>query len=374
MEPALPANQPSALLFVDRSSDLAETRIKCKEALDNFRELALHYHISHQIDGQNGDKSEKFSALRSASGHPKPKLYQTVKSKNKMSTFMIVNEGKQVTLDKIALDLQGSSLKEILDVVLKQKNKAKLSSLAKELGFQLLSDDMDVKLVNALPVQKELQSHQLTQELSQEGLVTSSVDSDKDQLPHGTSVSAEEHLETSEVTDAEIFSQTDEEKAAYVGTSKQFLSADSEQHLADHKLDSTEDIKVDEESSSQEDKSGEQQLRPQGFEGSFFFFDGNYRLLNSLTGGSKIPALVIVDPIAQQHFVFSEETDLSYSSLANFLSGFVNGSLLPYQQSESVLQSSREATQPPFVNLDFREVDSVPRVTSRTFTELGDWV
>ncbi|KAM1540934.1 hypothetical protein PS1_010924 [Malus domestica] len=374
LKPALPANQPSALLFVDRSSDLSETRIKCKKALDAFRELALHYHISRQSGGQYGDKSEKssvqdYQALRSTSGYPKLKLSQTIKLNDKTSTFMIVDEGKQVTLDNIALDLQGSSLKEILDIVLKQKNKGKLSSLAKELGFQLLSDDMDIRLVNTLPVQKELQSDQLTEELSKEGLVTSSVNSDKDQLPHRTSVSAEEHLETSEVTDSDIFSQTDEEKTAYVGTSKQFLSADSEQHLVDHKLDSTEDIKVDEESSSQEDKSGEQQLCSQGFEGSFFFSDGNYRLLNSLTGGSKIPALVIVDPIAQQHFVFSEETDLSYPSLANFLSGFVNGSLLPYQQSESVLQSSREATQPPFVNLDFREVDSVPRVTSHTFTD-----
>ncbi|PQQ02186.1 uncharacterized protein Pyn_12588 [Prunus yedoensis var. nudiflora] len=378
LEPAFPANQPSVLLFVDRSSELSETRIKSKEALDAFRELALHYLVSQQFDGQHEDKSETskvedYHALRSKSGHPKLKLSQAaqmIKLKDKMSNFMIVNEGKQVTLDKISLDLQGSSLKEILDIVLKQKKKAKLSSLAKELGFQLLSDDMDIKLVNTLPVRTEVQSDQHTQELSKEATITSSVDSDKDQFPQGTSISAEEHVEISEVTGSEISFQNDEEKTAYVDTSMQFLSVDSEQNLADHKLDTAEDLKVEEEISSQVDKSGEQQLHFQGFKGSFFFSDGNDRLLHALTGGSKVPALVIVDPIAAQHHVLSEETNLSYSSLADFLAEFVNGSLLPYQQSESVLHRSREATQPPFVNLDFHQVDTIPQVTSRTFSEL----
>ncbi|KAK9935730.1 hypothetical protein M0R45_022816 [Rubus argutus] len=72
----------------------------------------------------------------------------------------------------------------------------------------------------------------------------------------------------------------------------------------------------------------------------------------------------------QQHYVFPEETNLNYSSLVDFISAFLNGSLLPYQQSETVLESSRKATQPPFVNLDFHQVDSIPRVTTHTFSEL----
>ncbi|KAK9935731.1 hypothetical protein M0R45_022817 [Rubus argutus] len=113
-----------------------------------------------------------------------------------MSTFTIINEGKQLTVEKIALDLKGNSLQDIVDIVLKQKKKAKLSSLAKELGFQLLSDDMDIKSESTLPLQTETESDPLTEELSKEGLATSSsTDSDRDQLPDATSTSSEQHLQ-----------------------------------------------------------------------------------------------------------------------------------------------------------------------------------
>lgn len=364
---------------MDRSSDLLETRINGKEALDAFRELALHYHLSHQIGSQRSDKHEKssfqdYQALRTTSGHPKLKLSHTAqmsKLRDKMSTFTIINEGKQLTVEKISLDLKGNSLQDILEIVLKNKKKAKLSSLAKELGFQLLSDDMDIKSESTLPLQTETESDPLTEELSKEGLATSSsTDSDRDQLPDATSTSSEQHPETSEVMDTETSSQNHEEKTEYVDTSNQILSVDSEQHLADHKLDTGEDLNIEEDSYSQGEKLGEQQLHFQGFKGSFFFSDGNYRLLRALTGRPKIPALVLVDPNMQQHYVFPEETNLNYSSLVDFISAFLNGSLLPYQQSETVIESSRKATQPPFVNLDFHQVDSIPRVTTHTFSEL----
>ncbi|PRQ41401.1 putative protein disulfide-isomerase [Rosa chinensis] len=375
LEPALPANQPSVLLFVDRSSDLLETRINGKEALDAFRKLALHYHMPDQLGSQSKDKHEKsssqhYQALRTTSGHPNLKLSQTVqfsKLEDKMSTFTIINEGKQFRVEKLALDLKGNSLQDILEIVLKQKKKAKLSSLVKDLGFQLLSDDMDIKPESTLPLPKESESDTVTEEPYKEGLATSSTDSDRDQQPDATSISTEQHPETSEVMDTETSSQNNEEKAYYVDTSNQILSVDSEQQLADHKC---EDLDTEEDSNPQGEKSAEQQLHFQGFKGSFFFSDGNCRLLRALTGSSKFPALVIVDPNMQQHYVFPEETNVNYSSLVDFVSAFLNGSLLPYQESETVLESSRKATQPPFVNLDFHQVDSIPRVTTHTFSEL----
>jgi len=46
---------------VDRSSELSETGGNGKEALDAFRELALHYHVSNQIGEQKRKKPEKSS-------------------------------------------------------------------------------------------------------------------------------------------------------------------------------------------------------------------------------------------------------------------------------------------------------------------------
>ncbi|ONK72161.1 uncharacterized protein A4U43_C04F16420 [Asparagus officinalis] len=106
------------------------------------------------------------------------------------------------------------------------------------------------------------------------------------------------------------------------------------------------------------------------FKDSFFFSDGGYQLLRSLTGGEKIPSLVIVDPVSQQHYVYSEDMGISYSSVVSFIKEFLNGNLTPYQRISSPFTSSRESLRPPFVNQDFHEVDSVPRVTVNTFCEL----
>jgi thiol-disulfide isomerase/thioredoxin len=114
---------------------------------------------------------------------------------------------------------------------------------------------------------------------------------------------------------------------------------------------------------------GEEQRNFQNFKGSFFFCDGNYRLLTALTGETRIPSLVIIDPLSQQHYVFTKHTNLSYSSLEDFLHGFINGNLVPYQRSESEPESPREETRPPFVNMDFHEADSISQVTAHTFSE-----
>lgn len=353
---------------MDRSSDSFETRRKGKKALDALRELAFCYHNSFRTSGENGQKLEKsvqdYQTFKSLSGRLRlSPASQMVKLKDKMSTVVILNEGTHVTLDKVTSGLQGSSLHEILAQLIRQKKEVKLSSLAKELGFQLLSDDIDIKLVNTLSSQTEIQSDQVSPKLSKEDSVAGSVDSDKDQLPQMASISVEEHPIISKVNDAERYSQHDDEKTKYVDSSERLISVEPKQFVTEH-----EDVKVEE--SPQIDMTSDQWLHFHDSKVSFFFCDGNYRLLQSLTGESEIPALVVVDPIQQQHYVSPKEQHLNYSSLEVFLTEFLNGSLVPYQQSESVRQSPREAIQPPFVNLDFHEMDSLPRVTSNTFSKL----
>ncbi|GAV66933.1 DUF179 domain-containing protein, partial [Cephalotus follicularis] len=366
LEPDLPSNEASVLLFVDRSSDSLEARRKSKEALDVYRRLALHYQMSYQMDHQNYTRPEKFSAqayqvLERTSGHPGLKLFQTaqrIKLKDKMS-IMIMTDGKHVNLDDIVPDLQGTTLHGVVEMLLQKKKEAKLSSLAKEVGFNLLSDDVDIKISDESPSQTEVESSP-----PDEVYFTNIVAPNKYQLSHRTSMGTLEHVDESKPTGVEPFSLYQEKKTSF-DASKLLLSADSDHQVLDNKLGiTTEGMMTEGETSSQE------QLHFQGFRGSFFFCDGNYRLLKALTGRSIIPSLVIVDPISQRHYVFSKSENFSYSSMVDFLHGFLNGSLLPYQRSESIRRDHREAAHPPFVTLDFREVDSIPQVTTHTFTEL----
>ncbi|KAJ6419641.1 hypothetical protein OIU84_029707 [Salix udensis] len=360
LDSAIPSNKPSVLLFVDRSSDLSETR-RNKAVLAVFRELALHYQISNQMGQQSNDKSDASSVqasteYQSVSGHPKLKLSptaQNMKSKDKMS-IMIVNDGKPVMLNSMASGLEGSSLHEILTYLLQKKEEAKLSSVAKEAGFQLLSDDFNIKVTDTLPSVAEAESKQV---LSDESLVRTSADLDKD--------SASNNCEGSQSTT----SQDDEEKSTYSDAITHPLSVEPGQYMSEHKPPISEDARAEKKGPFQADKLGEEKLNFQNFKGSFFFCDGNYRLLSALTGETRIPSLVLIDPLSQQHYVFPEYTNLSYSSLEDFLHGFLNGNLIPYQRSESEPESPREETHPPFVNMDFHEADSIPQVTAHTFSE-----
>lgn len=368
VDPSIPANKPSVLLFVDRSSDLSESRQKSKEALDAFRELALHYEISDSMGWQKNDKYERYSIqafqeYRDISGHPRLKLSpkaQKIKLKDQMS-IMIVNDGKHAILDNIASDLQGSSLHEILTYLLQKKEAAKLSSVAKEAGFQLLSDDFDIRIADALPSEAEVESKRVSLTPSKEGLVGTSADLDK--------IAASNNDGRSQHSDVRS-SQSEDEKTTFIKSGKHLVSLKPDQLVLDHGLPIAEDIKeAEQKGSSQVDKLGEEQLHFRSFNGSFFFCDGSYRLLRALTGETRIPSLVIIDPILRQHYVFPERTIFSYSSLEDFLNGFLNGSLVPYQLSEAEPESPREGTHPPFVNMDFHEADSIPRVTAHTFSE-----
>ncbi|XP_061342135.1 uncharacterized protein LOC133288399 isoform X2 [Gastrolobium bilobum] len=369
-EPILPANKPSVLLFVDRTSDSSETRGKSKEALKDFRVLAQHYHVVNQTGKKNTDNHEKVSiryyhSVKSTSELPRLKLpvtAQKIKLKDKMSSIVIINEGKQISLENVASDLQVSSLNEILGYLLQQKKDGKLSSLAKDLGFQLLSDDIDIRSANSQQSHSEVQLNQISTETSQEGH-TDTVMLDGD--PYRSAGGPEENPK---LTDPSI--QHDEVKRPSVVTNEEIKYVQSEESITDHELSTAEIIESETDDSSDGNEYGGEQAQFLGFNGSFFYSDGNYQLLKRLTGGCRIPSLVIVDPFQQQHYVYPEEKSFDFSSLYGFFSEFLNGTLLPYKRSEHLLQSQREATHPPFVNLDFHEVDSIPRITTHTFSEL----
>ncbi|XP_027097232.1 uncharacterized protein [Coffea arabica] len=316
--PTLPANRASILLFIDRSSDSLSIRKDSKEALDAFRQLAMHHNISKHMPGRSTIKLIK-SSDETSRGH----------------------------------DLQGSSLHEILENLLQKKKELKLSSLAKDAGFQLLSEDFEIKDAEPLPVQPEFQPNL---EFSQKDDIEDTLGLDRDPK-------LQNHVSFKPVTDEE--SRLTDATSSYLGHQNDPIGKNEESSAEYTRIHTTK-------GAEEERLAGvHEQTRHKGFSGSFFFCDGHSRLLGALTAsGLKIPSVVIIDPIMQKHFILPETATLSYSSLSDFLDGFLNQSLSPYRQSETVLQSPREAPVPPFVNLDFHETESIPRVTAHTFSEL----
>nr|XP_043607043.1 uncharacterized protein LOC122579027 [Erigeron canadensis] len=333
----LPADRPSVLLFIDRSSDSLKIRRKSMDSLTVLRELALPNHVPSKMTTQNIVGSH-----RTISRPPKLELSISSQKATALSdkiTIMAMKEGDRITIDDVASNLQGSSLQEVLTYVLQQKKQRKLSSLAKDLGFQLLSDDLDITMSETEPQ-------------SIKGSIGSGNDFDKDQISHGNDIVNGEHDTLSKHTKVE--SSVEDDDLISVDTSAQF-SVKTEDHYREEFVASFEYDNVEKGSI---------------FNCSFFFVDGQYRLLEALTGTLKIPSLVIVDPLSHQHYVYPEEANFGYSSLSGYLQLFFNGSLLPYRRSKSVVFDSKETPRPPFVNQDFHEVDSIPRVSALTFMEL----
>ncbi|XVF66972.1 hypothetical protein PTKIN_Ptkin10aG0082900 [Pterospermum kingtungense] len=271
----LPANKPSAILFVDRYSDSPEARRKSREALDAFKEVALQYQMLYRTSSQNADHQEKSSLL----------------------------------------------------------------------DFKALE----------LPSEKEGESDDVSPSASEEGPSIGSIDPKS--MAHEESESGVLHEEKPKSIAVESSSPYNEDERISSDKSKHFISIETGQLLEGLELDKIK-------------KSGEQELQSEGFKGSFFLCDDNYRLLKSLTGGTTIPSMVLVHPTSGYHFVYPEEATFSYISLSNFFHEYLNGSLVPYQRSAPILHSYRESTTPPFVNHDFHEMDSIPRVTMHTLSKL----
>ncbi|KAL0420429.1 UNVERIFIED_CONTAM: hypothetical protein Slati_3065800 [Sesamum latifolium] len=413
VEATLPEKRPTMLLFVDRSSNSMQIRLQSQKALNALRELAERTEMLNQNRGQSTIRNGKTSietnrASWSTPKHPRIKPFaasQKVILNDKMS-IMLMNEGQQVTLENLAPDLQGSSVHEILTYALKRQKELKLSSLAKDAGFQLLSKDFDIEVVESLPSHTEDQSKRLSGETPVcDG---ESADIDKKQIPAVSSSKLHEELpdqsDVSEDQSNPVSGETlasdgletadiDKKQIPAVSSSKlheelpdpsdvkyilqqgkeDFLDKSSlspvelenGHHSTRMTTDSTESWNVRETRYSGVDENAEK-----GFTWSFYFLDGQYRLLETLTGGTEIPSVVIVDPISQKHYVLPEQPVFSYSSLYAFVSDFLTGKLPSYQQSATIVPSSRDSQRPPFVNLDFHETDSIPLVTTSTFADL----
>ncbi|XP_019096883.1 PREDICTED: uncharacterized protein LOC104765847 isoform X2 [Camelina sativa] len=370
-ESSFPASKPSIILFVDRSSGCLEDRRRSMKALDTFREVAAQHKLSDIKNWKNDIKSENFvgQAAQESGSVSLPKTvrkFKTIKLENKVS-FMILDGDKKVALDTIAPGpgMEGSSLQEILTNLLHRRRESKLGSIAKDVGFRLLSDDVHIKVMDALPSQAEVISRQDTASSLAEGSSVISPQSKEGDVQNRVTMSSEGKDEMKSF-ESESSSPSDEDQVSTDGTEQLVITETdkTEVNLTDNVK---EEINVSLHSEPKEDPVHN------SFTGSFFFSDANYALLRALTGDVKIPSAVIVNPALQQHYVLpvlQHELGFSYSSLVEFLHGYLNGRLSPYTRSESTIEMPRNATVPPFVNLDFHEVDSIPRVTVNTFSHM----
>ncbi|XP_047959949.1 uncharacterized protein LOC125205170 isoform X2 [Salvia hispanica] len=435
IDAALPTKRPSMLLFIDRSSNSVEIRRESQEALNAVRELAEHTH------GQDIKRPDK---TLDTYKHPKLQHF-ALSEKNILQDKMsitIMNEGQQVTLENLVSNLQGlMSVQEILTYALKKKAERKLSSLAKDVGFQLLSKDFAIEVVESQPSHNEDQSNLVSGEThvedGQEGVgihkqipadesdrrpnvvsspdveYTVSEDKEDDSYTFSSVEPNQGDADESDKRPNVIFSPSDVEYIVSEGkedVSNILSSVEPEQGDADdsdrkpNEVFSHSDVehivsegKEDDNSnilSSVEPDQGGDSLSitagsAQGwnvgetghsvmedneqntkFNISFFFLDGQYRLLETLTGGLKVPSVVIVDPISENHYLLDDQSVLSYSVLSLFVNDFQAGKLHPYRQSSDIVPSPRGAQRPPFVNQDFHETDSIPLITTHTFSEL----
>lgn len=362
----MPTKRPSMLLFIDRSSNSTEVRRESREALNSFRELAKHTQMPNQIHGQattmRPDKTlETSEASQSTHRHPKLQRFASSEKnvlKDKMS-IMIMNEGKQVNLKNLDPNLQGMSVQEILTYALKKNVELKLSSLAKDVGFQLLSKDFDVEVVESRPPHSEDQSNLVSGETSVED-GHEGVDIDKHQIP------ADQSNRWRDV----VTSPSDVENSMLEGKEDDRNSLSSVESEHGDSLSFTSDSAQGWDVEETVHSRMEENEQRTNFSGSFFFCDGQYRLLETLTGGLKVPSVVMVDPISEKHYVLDEQSALSYSSLSIFVNDFLAGKLHPYIQSSCIVPSPRSAQRPPFVKQGFHETDSIPLVTTHTFSEL----
>ncbi|KAL5983092.1 hypothetical protein ACLOJK_017172 [Asimina triloba] len=500
--PALPASGPSMLLFLDRSAESSKIRRLSKSALKDFRELAIQNQVSYEPMKEQ-DKTIKIGVQAAQRTKFKdisdPSVVAMVKQsletgsgefQDKM-TYMIIDERGNVAVDNMAENGQGNSVRDILAYLLQQRNPAlrfkgkKISVLAKDVGFQLLSDDFEVKVIDALPagegndqsesfeaqiseqpmtsvvedsaiLNEDLntiimdQSESFEPQVSEQpdiSMVEDSAISNEDlngmttfehreqqelvrvenslKCSQEAMAESEEHttlvdaksaheiengvydiIEDMSISNDHGWKEKDVELSIPVTEGKQQFNLEKDSHLAhydeehickdhsqhagndlnDTSLDAVEQNCGDDclgtsivgntanegswENLDKLEKHPVEPLEPQGFRGFFFFSDGGYRLLRMLTAAEKIPSVVIIDPVLQRHYVFPEKKEVNHSSIVHFVDSFLNGSLHPFQQSEHFPVGARETLQPPFVNLDFHEAESIPRVTARLFSEL----
>ncbi|URD85339.1 hypothetical protein MUK42_27554 [Musa troglodytarum] len=363
-EPAFPANRPSIILFIDRSSNSSKVREESKLSLEVLRKFSVQNQLCYQtVRGRDSRVMGSSRSLSGSSSHQTGKVSQTpkvVKIKDNMA-FMIVDEGEHISLKNTALESQGNPVYDILTRLLQRESPAvknketKISEVAKKAGFELLSDDFEVQIIESF------QSHNDNNQLREMGRSTTTMLNDPNELTESQddvssggllytteNIMMDERKQSEHPDDVANFLETREaapydndnaflchvERSCWVEQELPTPKEHVQEEQAD-KIDSTSSIrqvKSDFGHSSSVLSAGDDmgsirisnRLRKadepcyqwQPFLGSFFFIDGGYRLLRTLTAESRIPSLVILDPVMQQHFVFSEATDINYPSVA----------------------------------------------------------
>ncbi|KAM0950108.1 putative Thioredoxin-like superfamily [Dioscorea sansibarensis] len=440
---AFPADRPSIILFVDRSSSSSEIKNASKLVLATFKQFARDCHLSTQVNNNSrASLSQVISGAwhkntRDPFSHMKSKVSpanKLVKLKDDMA-ITIMNEGENTSLDDIASQAQSSQFYNILAELLHRREpsvktkETKISLLAKEVGFQLLSDDFHVQVVDKLPSHTEEHTQpdkviesdtvslvdqnakQPEESTEQSSDLSGYIAMNNEEIPElvhmegdlqqnqevvpyresSTSTTDNEHMTVCQQEGSESTCSADNSSQSSQKSPLVEEHADKENvHNFDYSLSEvissgfaknlvheTSEVVLVEEGSSEHAKgsmemvmSSEPFVGRRPFLGSFFFSDGNHQFLETMTASSRFPSLILLDPLLQQHYVLSEKENITYSSIANFIDQFLDGNLTPYQKSEVYLAGSRETPHPPFVNLDFREADSIPRVTAKSFCEL----
>ncbi|URD85331.1 hypothetical protein MUK42_27554, partial [Musa troglodytarum] len=383
-EPAFPANRPSIILFIDRSSNSSKVREESKLSLEVLRKFSVQNQLCYQtVRGRDSRVMGSSRSLSGSSSHQTGKVSQTpkvVKIKDNMA-FMIVDEGEHISLKNTALESQGNPVYDILTRLLQRESPAvknketKISEVAKKAGFELLSDDFEVQIIESF------QSHNDNNQLREMGRSTTTMLNDPNELTESQddvssggllytteNIMMDERKQSEHPDDVANFLETREaapydndnaflchvERSCWVEQELPTPKEHVQEEQAD-KIDSTSSIrqvKSDFGHSSSVLSAGDDmgsirisnRLRKadepcyqwQPFLGSFFFIDGGYRLLRTLTAESRIPSLVILDPVMQQHFVFSEATDINYPSVKE------NYPILLWPVTVLLLHSSRE--------------------------------
>ncbi|MCO5609299.1 hypothetical protein L7F22_063525 [Adiantum nelumboides] len=104
---------------------------------------------------------------------------------------------------------------------------------------------------------------------------------------------------------------------------------------------------------------------------SFYFADGEDQWKDMVRAALPYPSLVILDCLRGGEFIFpAHNQSIDYMSLKVFFDQLVAKKLQKAYRSEVAQRKPRKQVQPPFVNLDFHEVDGVPRVNSQRLLEL----
>lgn len=395
-----PVDRPSFVLFIDRSSSSLSIREDSKSALEVYRQLTHYYQLfnSDPSAWQIFQESQNRGVL-GLYGRTKIKgsLSSKIVKRNDKISFLIENEGEKVSSGKVPDHSRENTVYAVLRQLLQRQGSAvkrkeiKISVLAKDVGFQLLSDDFDVEVIDSHPVTGESdQSKNPIGSLTMkpetkvfERTVESNVNVHDDNSVGATCATEVKDGQKSELLAIRSVIPIQElpqcriiEKPSRESKKADFQNRDSNPKISSFSAQSPpgapstgSDTAKGKDTTGIDDLNHRQSNR-RAFTGSFFFSDGGYRLLKSLTGDSKIPSLVILDPVSQKHYVLPRETGFTFDSYVNFVDRFLNGTLFPHQRSEPFSQRPREYPSPPFVNLDFHEADGVPWVAANTFEDL----